>query len=828
MLSPDIELYCHAIISRMKEVIRVQDLEVLTPDIDPDFRAEIKEEEFRSLVAAFPARFHPDELAALVHKYKKDKYIDFARFISDLVHPDQPIDIVITPESPKKKLPSKYEELARYLYDRCTNLSEAMAPYDKNNTGKVTADQFCRGFLGFDSAMHVFRLAVDRNTNQVDYRQLQREINTIDLKFTAQESNFAPDQIPDIVRKFVQQVNSHGIILQDVFIKLSAHTGFSDPQQFLQTLRTLKLAFTIADYQEITKAFTKEGRVDVKYFLRVANLYSQEKYVPPPPEVVIEHVKARLIDFINDRRLNIWTMFKPYDRSGNGLVPKTIFVNTLIALQFDITDREIREFVDTITVDEDKYVNYIEFAKVVYARRAVNFDETIDSVLERLRNHVIEKSVRLARCLSVYDREKSGLISTSQFIAALRRIQFTLTEKDISLIRDHYEEKKMRHFLLWRHISEDVDIQQGPVGNMSASSSNLQFSPSMREILSSSRTMTTYNTIQVSSSNPTENRPVPDNLIPVFGRIFKRTSDFGIDIADEFLRKDKLKKGRVPRAFFIETISMVNIQLSAQELSDLCQFYTCQNSTDIYYMSFLKDVDEFGTLAADTLHDDDNEEESKPEEEVKNDDYSYVPPPEECRTTRSLEKSDVPHDLESDLAQLKFGCARMHIDPIDMFKDFDKKRTGIVSKSNFARCISNSGIRLSQSIIDSLSNHFSDTKKTDNVNYLRILKAIDENANHVNYANISTDELETIKLQSHKFMERLKQQRKTIANVFDIVEDQDATMPEADFVTKVSQACPTLTNDYLRLFVKKYRAETNGMVYYMRFVNDCNKEALLF
>ena len=57
MLSPDIELYCHAIISRMKEVIRVQDLEVLTPDIDPDFRAEIKEEEFRSLVAAFPARF---------------------------------------------------------------------------------------------------------------------------------------------------------------------------------------------------------------------------------------------------------------------------------------------------------------------------------------------------------------------------------------------------------------------------------------------------------------------------------------------------------------------------------------------------------------------------------------------------------------------------------------------------------------------------------------------------------------------------------------------------------------------------------------------------
>lgn len=820
----DVEIYCNAIISRMKEVIRVQDLEVLTEDIDPDFRAELEEEEFRSLVAAFPARFHPDELSALVHKYKNGRYIDFKAFITDLMSPPKIVSKLIEPETPKKKHPEKYEELARYLYDRCTNLYEVMKAYDVNNTGKVTADQFCRALLGFDSAMHVFRLAVDRNTKLADYRALQREIEKIDLKFTAQESNFAPDQIPEIVRKFVQQVNSHGIILTDVFLKLSARAGFVEPSRFLQTLRTLKLSFSIENYQEITKAFTKEGRVDVKYFLRVAELYSQEKYVPPPPEVIIDHVKTKLIDLINDRRLNIWTIFKPYDRSGNGLVPKSIFTNTLIALQFDLTEREIRTFVETIAIDEGKNINYIEFAKTVYARRAINFDETIDSVLERLRNHVIEKGVRLARSLSVYDREKSGLISTSQFIAALRRIQFNLSEKDISLIRDKYEDKKMRHFLLWRKISEDVDVQQGPMGNMSASSSNLQFSPSMREILSSSRTMTTYNTIQISSSNPTENRPVPDDLIPVFGRIFKSTSTFGIDIADEFLRKDKLKKGRVPRPFFVEVISMIHVELSTKELQDLCQFYTCQNSTDIYYMSFLKDVDEFGTLAADANEPDHEEEEIQP---VKNDDYEYIPPMEDCRTTRSLESSDVPHDMASDVTQLKYGCQRMHIEPSDMFKDFDKKRTGFVSKDNFARCISASGVRLSQATIDSLAKHFQDTKRSDSVNYLRIIKAINENTNTFHYENISADEHETLQNQSHKFMERLKQQRKNIGMVFKITDNLDATMEEKEFVRRIQEACPTLTAEVLRLFVKKYRTETDGEVYYMRFVNDCKLERTL-
>ena len=825
------------IIFQMKEIIKQNDLEVLTPDTDPDFLNEISLDDFRKSVLNFPVlRITPDDVASLISTYKEGQFINFLRFINDVIAPDIPsLNTTINPTTgqivstssltesltPKKKLPPQYEELARYLYHKKTNLRELMQGLDRQNTGKLSGDQFCRGLLDFPSAVVLARLEMDKQTKLVDYRQLQNKIDGIDLKFVAQEADVPIDEIPDIVKGFIQQVKSHGIILTDVFYKKSK-TGFMEPQRFFTTLRTLKLNFTIDDYKAITQCFTKENKVDLKRFLRIAEHYSQEKYVPPPPPLDLDEETNNLLDMFNNRRLNVWSVFKPYDRTGQGIIPKQLFVNTLINLHLGISDRAIRAIADSIAIDDGKNINYVEFSKKVYAKRSMAFDETIDSVLQRLRDHVLEKNLRLAKALSIYDREKSGLITTSQFIAALRRIGFEVKEKDLALIREKYEDKAMPHYILWKQISEDVDIQQAQVP---ASDSNLQFSPSMREILSSSRTMTTYTSVKLTGSNPTENRPVPDNLIPLYGEIFRRMTDLGIDIGDELMRKDKLKKGRVPRAFFRETIGMLGLKVTQEVTQQLVDFYSIEETNEVYYMSFLKDVEEFGTLYAGG-----GEEEEAPEHEEHHEEEQPEQQPTMNRTLRENPPSEeIQQEFAPELTKLNEACKRARIDPTELFHDFDKTNSGIVPRANFARALLSSGVHMTQKDSDALADKFVDEARPDCINYLKLVTAINQakvdQVTGSGFIPLSQPDEEKVKIALHKIVERLRSRRSNVRRLF--ANATSNPLPENDFIQCLSYARESVSNEVMHLILKKYRVSSDGSIDYEQFIKDCDQNSLL-
>ena len=140
------------------------------------------------------ATFFFDATALCIY-YKAPKYINFLKFIKDIVNPNFSSLDTVTAETmktqttkPAKKLSPKYEELARYLRKINTDLRTLFKAYDKTCCGKITADQFCRGLVGFPSAVIVCRLAMDKQTKLVDYRQLQRDLDSIGIKFVAQEA----------------------------------------------------------------------------------------------------------------------------------------------------------------------------------------------------------------------------------------------------------------------------------------------------------------------------------------------------------------------------------------------------------------------------------------------------------------------------------------------------------------------------------------------------------------------------------------------------------------------------------------------------------------
>jgi len=800
-------------LNQIREVIKKLDLEVLTSDNNPDYEKEMLEDDFREVVLNFPVVIPPDCVMALIKHYKKGKMIDYDQFIHDLLETELTNHKVESPS--KKKTNPDYERLARYLYYRGTDLRTVFSSADKIRSGKVTVDQFCRGLFDFPDSMTICKSAMDKRTKEIDYRSLQISLDSIDLKFIAREVNDPIDKLPELISKFIYMVRSRGIILQDVFLKTEiTKSGFMVPNRFLVTIRNLRLPLSIQELQEITQFFTKEDMIDFKRFLKITEHFMKDDYVPPPPPIDLEVAKTTLFDFFNKRRLNIWSLFKPFDRTGKGIIQKSIFLNTIIKLHFDMKESDIKFVVDSFTMEDGKSVNYIDFAKEVYSKRNISFDQTIDAVLQRMRNYVIEKGIRLSKYLSAYDREKSGQISTSQFIAAIRRSGFELNEKDLALIRDHYEDKKTKHYILWTLLCQEVDVV--PLSNLSTQTSALQFSPSMRDVLTSSRMMSTYSANQPRSSNPRESRPVPDQLIPLYGQIFKRMMDYGIDIGDELIRKDKLKKGYVTQALFRQSISMLGLKISPEDLSDLSTFYTDEASGNVYYTQFLQDVEEFGNLALPMEEEDDNNEEEINEISIS-------------RTTRLSEStSGINPEILVILSRIKEMCKRKQLEPLELFSPFDMSKTGTVPESKLLQILDRVDIRLNEGDEQIMINEFRDLSRPENLNYLRLCNAIQGASFETTRTfekPLSQDDEQRIDLTIHRLQNTLKNRRSSFRKLFSNLPMN--TIDINGFRKRLEIAEPTISNDIVRLLYKRYRVSDEELNW-IKFVEDSEKQRLIF
>jgi hypothetical protein len=113
----------------------------------------------------------------------------------------------------------------------------------------------------------------------------------------------------------------------------------------------------------------------------------------------VDAAQRRLIDSFVNCELNILTPFKPHDRLGNGTVDKPAFVDIIRRLPIDLSAPKLRAVAGALA-SGDGGIIYGDFAHTVHARRGIDYSDTKNSVLAKLRNFLIAKERRLSPVLS--------------------------------------------------------------------------------------------------------------------------------------------------------------------------------------------------------------------------------------------------------------------------------------------------------------------------------------------------------------------------------------------------------------------------------------------
>jgi hypothetical protein len=110
--------------------------------------------------------------------------------------------------------------LAKKLQEAHSELTPLVEPFDKNRTGTISVDNFCRALYQFPWARNVAKIVMNPKTREIDYRQLQAGLDSVQFS-TPSDQCIPPldDAIPDLVASFAGKVRSRWIILEEVFLR---------------------------------------------------------------------------------------------------------------------------------------------------------------------------------------------------------------------------------------------------------------------------------------------------------------------------------------------------------------------------------------------------------------------------------------------------------------------------------------------------------------------------------------------------------------------------------------------------------------------------------
>jgi Ca2+-binding EF-hand superfamily protein len=423
---------------------------------------------------------------------------------------------------------------------------------------------------------------------------------------------------------------------------------------------------------------------------------------------------------------------------------------------------------------------------MVYARKAIKWEETKDALLERLRDFLIAKGQRIGRVLSAYDRDGSGLIHDTEFVSALRRLGFPLSDRDIALLREGYEDGRTAHFIQWKELAGDVDVGPEPADSPDLSTKS---DPVIRS---------------------RERHPTSPQLIPLFGRIYRALRKCGVNVQDELLKLDRLKRGTAPISGFRQIVSLLPLKLLPSEIDSIVDCYRDVETSRIDYPSFYQDLQEFGSTAPPIP--------PKPrpvEEEV-------VTPPVVLR----VEQDQTP--VQPILLRFKQYSHRTRQPLREVFQDFDRFKNGTVPISKLATALSATGLSFSRADIDLMCRFFGDPKRPDCLNYMALCQAVasvEDGASGLGIVPLTGAEEAALVQLIRRWTDFLMKRRWTFRRLFS--GSPDGLMSIADFQKKIVATGVFLKPDEWRLVTWKYKGNPEGEIDWQRFVSDTEKDRIL-
>ena len=865
-------------LQQMMLVAKRENLTIMSPRDNPKIPFRMTEFDFRNTILDFPMTISPDDLAKIVEYYKEGRWIQYGKFVDDLLAsaPSANKNSESEPTSPTRKINPKYVALARFLHDRNTDLITLIEFMDRNNNGKITAENFARCLTDFPQAVDVAKITMDLKTKEIDYIKLQNLLNTIKITpVTPVKEPVDAATLPKCFPEFMHHIKSRSISIDEYFLRENrTRTGLIPKDKFFSLLYQLNLPMPRESIQQISDFFAdKDGNVDYRQFISSIDVQNADTYTPPPPVVDNEANVDKIIKCFINRKLNIWSIFKPHDRKGTGKVSTTLFLKIVNQFNVELDPEELRQAVEYLSDQETKTIDYIAFAKRVDKGKTINFDDTVESALQKLRDFLMDKRIMLHKTLKGFDRDKSGLITTNQFLAGLRKIGYNIEENDLKLILENYEDKQTRHYILWNNLCQDVDIMYGDKnssGSVSSQSSSasvstissdyLNYSNSLKDLLTSSaKTMPLYRIQDYEEDGHAKKREenVPDELIPLFTEIEKASNKFGFDIEGELISNDKFKKGIVSRTDFKQILDLLPMSIPPKQLEELIRLYCDEETGKVYYLYFLKDLEKYviheeipplpepenisdvkdvdikvetensedknltigqrarqktNTLAAISSWAVDDTKSDRPFTETL-----------DMRMSRSI--SDLPPEIKPVLVKILDYTSEHALTPRELFSPHDKYHNGLLEVGALQVSFGPTGIYISPKEFDLLVEVFHDKERPDLVNYLMICNAINslnKKESMIGTIPLSEDEQDEALRALNRIQTTLRNRRRSIKWLF-FNETKDTITSKDLFYRLEEVGRVSMLPEERRLLVKKYHVNASGDIDWRRLCEDSEK-----
>ena len=185
-----------------------------------------------------------------------------------------------------------------------------------------------------------------------------------------------------------------------------------------------------------------------------------------------------------------------------------------------------------------------------------------------------------------------------------------------------------------------------------------------------------------------------------------------IRVGEFFRDYDKLRKGKVTENQFTTVLSMLNFTLTDEEYDFLIEKYRTEDGF-VNYNAFVENIDSAFTIKG---------IDKKPSLKVPK-----MVTGADMKTNKKLleydeeEKNKITEIMEA--YRNVIATRRLNLKPI--FQDFDKTKSGYITKTQFVRVLNQLSIDLSHNILSLLIKKYMDRGNADEVNYFEFINDVD-------------------------------------------------------------------------------------------------------
>jgi Ca2+-binding EF-hand superfamily protein len=390
--------------------------------------------------------------------------------------------------------------------------------------------------------------------------------------------------------------------------------------------------------------------------------------------------------------------------TGTGMVDYTAFwedVNKLFRRE---------ETAATLGRSKGKLAN--EEAKLIY------------DCLNDIRSCIKSNRILLKPSFADFDKTNIQRITVQQFSRVLKQLHLMPSEEVFDLICQQYFDKGNTREVNYVKFCHDVDRPEDMLEQLGLDYEKHSSGGAVKEEkaipeATLSRTKSNFfaestkgiNVLENRFSKPTINLSNDPNDIEY--RIQTEVLMKRVRIGEFFRDYDKLRKGKVTPSQFKVALSILNFKMTDEEYDTLTQRYKTDDGM-VNYAAFVDNIDSAFTIKG---------IDKKPSVRV----VKYTP-----KTILQMSRKHLEFDkneikamvelMEEYRSAVKVKC--LNLKP--MFQDFDKTRSGHVTKSQFVRVLNMLSIGLPEHLLSLVLKKYMDKGNADEVNYFDFINDVDK------------------------------------------------------------------------------------------------------